>query len=79
MMIAELIDGDDFRDRLVALGIRIPDDACPDTCARMARLKAQEVGVPGLAELVQELLNKSDVLLPSVHRAIEDHLRSLPS
>ncbi|ALM53514.1 hypothetical protein [Halomonas huangheensis] len=78
MMIAELIDGADFRERLVALGVRIPDDACPETCARMARLKARETGVPGLAELVQELMDKSDVLLPSVHRAIQDHLSSLP-
>lgn len=77
MMIAELIDGADFRERLIVLGVRIPDDACPETCARMAALKARETGVPGLAELVQELLGKSDVLLPSVHRAIQAHLMAL--
>ncbi|MFG6176685.1 hypothetical protein ACGTN6_05535 [Halomonas sp. THAF12] len=74
MMIVDLIDGDDFRDRLVALGIRIPEGACPETCARMARLKHVEVGVPGLVELVHELMAHSDVMLPSVRQAIESFL-----
>ncbi|MDT8895286.1 hypothetical protein RSO41_11540 [Halomonas sp. I1] len=74
MMIVELIDGDDFRDRLVALGVRIPEHACPETCARMALLKHMEVGVPGLQELVREMMDKSDVLLPSVRAAIERFL-----
>lgn len=77
MMIAELIDGRDFRDRLLALGVRLPEDACPETCARMARLKAREVGLPGLAALVRELMDKQEVLLPSVHQAIQAHLLGL--
>ncbi|WP_136253520.1 hypothetical protein [Onishia niordana] len=74
MMIVELIDGDDFRSRLVDLGVAIPDGACPETCARMARRKYLEVGVPGLEEVVTELMSKTDVMLPSVRRAIEAHL-----
>ncbi|MFG6159378.1 hypothetical protein ACGTNG_11295 [Halomonas sp. 1390] len=74
MMIVDLIDGDDFRDRLVALGIRIPEGACPETCARMARLKHMEVGVPGLPDLVRELMARTDVMLPSVRAAIERFL-----
>lgn len=74
MMIVDLIDGDDFRDRLVALGIRIPEGACPETCARMALLKHTEVGVPGLRELVHELMEQTDVMLPSVREAIERFL-----
>lgn len=74
MMIVELIDGDDFRARLVALGIRIPEGACADTCARMARLKHVEVGVPGLDALVRELMEQSDIMLPSVRQAIESFL-----
>lgn len=74
MMIVDLIDGDDFRDRLVALGIRIPEGACPETCARMARLKHREVGVPGLEDLVRELMARTDVMLPSVRAAIEGFL-----
>ena len=75
MMIVDLIDGDDFRNRLVALGIRIPEGACPETCARMAGRMHREVGVPGLADAVDELMAHTDVMLPSVRRAIEDHLR----
>lgn len=74
MMIVELIDGDDFRARLVALGIRIPEDACPDTCARMALRKHIEVGVPGLVALVHDLMEHTDVMLPSVRQAIENFL-----
>ncbi|UYG08533.1 hypothetical protein [Halomonas sp. M4R1S46] len=74
MMIVDLIDGDDFRDRLVALGIRIPEGACPETCARMALLKHMEVGVPGLQDLVRELMVHTDVMLPSVRAAIERFL-----
>ncbi|MCK2184867.1 hypothetical protein [Halomonas getboli] len=79
MMIVDLIDGDDFRDRLVALDVHIPADACPETCAHLARLKHDEVGVPGLDALVRELMAQSDVMLPSVRAAIEQHLMELPS
>ena len=74
MMIVELIDGDDFRNKLVDLGVAIPDAACPETCARMARRKYLELGVPGLEEAVAELMTHTDVMLPSVRRAIEAHL-----
>lgn len=74
MMIAELIDGDDFRERLTALGIRLPEGACPETCARMALRKHAEIGVPGLQDLVRELMQHTDMLLPSVRQAIEKFL-----
>ncbi|MGM0703954.1 hypothetical protein [Billgrantia gudaonensis] len=74
MMIAELVDGDDFRQRLVALGVRIPDGACPETCARMARLMHEQVGVEGLVALVAELEAQREVMLPSVRNALEQFL-----
>jgi hypothetical protein len=74
MMIVELIDGDDFRARLVALGVRIPEDACPETCARLALRKHVEVGVPGLETLINELMEQTDVMLPSVRQAIDTFL-----
>ncbi len=73
-MIVDLIDQHDFRERLVALGVRVPENACPDTCARMALTKHVEVGVPGLQELVRELVLKSDVMLPSVRQALDKYL-----
>ncbi len=71
MMIVDLIDDDDFRDRLVALGIRIPEEACPETSARVALVKHAEVEVPGLRELAQELGEQTDIMLPSVRAALE--------
>ena len=74
MMIADLFDSEDFRQRLVALGVRIPDNACPETCARMARLMHEQVGVEGLAALVAELEGRREVMLPSVRNALEQFL-----
>ena len=76
MMIAELIDGDDFRQRLVALGVQLPEGACPETCARLARRKQHEVGVPGLEAEIAALMQQREVMLPSVRRAIEDILQA---
>ncbi|WP_043531124.1 hypothetical protein [Litchfieldella xinjiangensis] len=74
MMIVDLIDGDDFRDRLVSLGISLPEGASPDACARMAQLMHAEVGVPGLQALVRELGEQTDIMLPSVRSALERFL-----
>jgi len=74
MMIVDLIDGDDFRNKLVGLGVLIPEGACPETCARMARRKYLETDVPDLEYTVSELMSHTDVMLPSVRRAIEAHL-----
>ncbi|GHC22378.1 hypothetical protein [Aidingimonas halophila] len=74
MMIVDLIDGDDFRHRLVALGVRIPEGSCPETCARMALRRHRDVGVPGLREQVQEWMQHTDMMLPSVRQAIERFL-----
>lgn len=74
MMIVELIDGDDFRARIQALGVRVSDDACPRTCARMALCKHREMGLPGLEDTIRELMQRRDVLLPSVRQAIEEYL-----
>jgi len=77
MMIVELIDGEDFRDRLVALGVTIPAGACPESSARLARRCALEGPMDGLAELVEELIGKRDILLPAVRQALETHLLPL--
>ncbi|MBP5979622.1 MAG: hypothetical protein KA748_05415 [Halomonas sp.] len=74
MMIVELIDGDDFRARLTALGIDIPDDADPDTCARIAAQTHQQNAVLELPALVDELMEQQNILLPSVRQAIERFL-----
>nr|WP_298521849.1 hypothetical protein [uncultured Halomonas sp.] len=74
MMIAELIDDDDFRARLVDLGIAIPADAGPEECARITLHQHIQRGVPGLQRLVEELMSKSDILLPEVRQVIERFL-----
>ena len=48
MMIVDLIDGEDFRQRLTSLGVRIPEEACPETCARLAAGCHRARGVEGL-------------------------------
>lgn len=74
MMIVELIDGEDFRARLMALGIDIPEDAIPDTSARIAAQAHQQKAVPELPALMRELMAQQNILLPSVRQAIERFL-----
>ncbi|WP_048305903.1 hypothetical protein [Halomonas sp. PR-M31] len=74
MMIAELIDDDDFRARLVNLGVAIPADADPEECARRTLHQHIQGEVPGLQRLVEELMSKSDILLPEVRQVIERFL-----
>ncbi|MCE8004922.1 hypothetical protein [Billgrantia ethanolica] len=79
MMYADLIDAEDFRQRLVALGIDLPADADadPDTCARLAAQQQAEAGVPGLEALVVELEAQTGVMLPEVREALVNHLRPI--
>ncbi|WP_227367684.1 hypothetical protein [Halomonas sp. M20] len=74
MMIAELIDDDDFRAQLVGLGVAIPADASPEECARITLHQHIQGGVPGLQALVDELISKTDILLPEVRQVIERFL-----
>ncbi|GHB23995.1 hypothetical protein [Salinicola rhizosphaerae] len=74
MMIAELIDGEDFRQRLIALGVHVPEEACPETCARLAAGCHRTRGVEGLEASIRELMQHTELMLPSVKAAIEAHL-----
>ena len=68
MMIADLVDGDDFRQHLVGLGIDIPADASPDTCVQLTRAA---MPVVGLRELITALRSDSVTLLPEVRQALD--------
>ncbi|WP_252108102.1 MULTISPECIES: hypothetical protein [unclassified Halomonas] len=77
MMIVDLVDGDDFRARLIALGVDLPANADPDESARLAAKAHQECPVEGLPALVDELTSRQDIVLPAVRDAIERHLAHL--
>ncbi|WNL39078.1 hypothetical protein RN347_00585 [Halomonas sp. PAMB 3264] len=77
MMIVDLVDGDDFRARLIALGIDLPANADPDESARLAASAHKAVPVDGLPALVDELTRRQDIVLPAVREAIERHLAHL--
>ncbi|MGP9663677.1 hypothetical protein ACT3TY_03460 [Halomonas sp. AOP22-C1-8] len=74
MMIVELIDGDDFRAQLTTLGIDIPENANPDTCAQIAAEAHRKQEIPELPALAGKLMDQKDILLPSVRHAIERFL-----
>ncbi len=70
MMHADLIDQEDFRDRLVSLGFEIPtgvtaEQACERAVCGLSAERAQ-----ALRRLVEELLGGSATLLPAVREAI---------
>ncbi|MCP1673208.1 hypothetical protein J2T57_000300 [Natronocella acetinitrilica] len=74
MMIVDLIDQDDFRERLVRMGVQVPAGAAPDEAARMV-LQAHAVQpIPAFEDTVKDLMTHFDVMLPTVRAAIEEHL-----
>lgn len=68
MMFADLVDVEDFRQRLLELGIGVPPDTPPERCARLVRA-AQPVD--GLPELIGALCAHGVTLQPEVRRAVE--------
>lgn len=74
MMIADLIDQDDFRDRLVSLGFELPPGiSAEDACQRVATgMCADRARV--LRKMIEELLSGSATLLPAVREAINRDL-----
>ncbi|MGR2738466.1 hypothetical protein ACUY1T_08455 [Billgrantia sp. Q4P2] len=75
MMFADLIDAEDFRERLVALGIDVPAGAEPDECARLAAQQHARSAVPGLPALVAELETQAGVMQPEVRESLARYLR----
>ncbi|NMG46068.1 hypothetical protein GPA22_20320 [Aromatoleum toluvorans] len=68
MMFADLVDIDDFRQRLGELGIDLPASGSPESWARQIRA-AQPVD--GLPELIGKLCAEGVTLQPEVREAIE--------
>lgn len=68
MMFADLVDIDDFRDRLSELGLDLRAGDSPEDWARMVRA-AQPVD--GLPELIETLCAEGVTLQPEVRKAIE--------
>lgn len=70
MMHSDLIDQEDLRERLVALGFAVPpgvsaEQACAQAVSGLSPERAQ-----ALRKLVEELLGGSATLLPAVREAI---------
>ncbi|TWI56512.1 hypothetical protein IQ22_00962 [Pseudomonas duriflava] len=74
MMHADLIDQDDFRDRLQALGIPVPSGVSPEQACQQALCGLNKEQALALRRLVEELLSGSATLLPSVREAIARQL-----
>lgn len=68
MMFADLVDIDDFRDRLRELGVELPPGDSPDNWAQLVRA-AQPVD--GLPELIETLCAEGVTLQPEVRKAID--------
>ncbi|MCQ2030973.1 hypothetical protein EA797_13870 [Stutzerimonas zhaodongensis] len=70
MMHADLIDQDDFRDRLVSLGFEIPMNASAEQACERAVMGLSHERAQVLRRLVEDLLGGSATLLPAVREAI---------
>lgn len=67
MMFADLVDEEDFRERLQHLGGQIPDDASPERCLALAH----QQNLNGLQQLVEQLLVEPGLLHPEVRKVLE--------
>lgn len=74
MMHADLIDQEDFRERLVTLGLSIPPGSSPEQACELAVSGLSAERAVALRRLVEELLGGSATLLPNVREAISKHL-----
>lgn len=74
MMHADLIDQEDFRERLVALGLSIPSGSSPEQACELAVSGLSAERAVALRRLVEELLGGSATLLPNVRESISKHL-----
>lgn len=68
MMFADLVDIDDFRNRLSELGVYLPPGDSPDSWAQFVRA-AQPVD--GLPELIETLCDEGVTLQPEVRKAVD--------
>jgi len=69
-MHADLIDQEDFRERLLALGFSIPQGVSADQACSHALSGLNAERSTALRRLVEELLGGSATLLPAVREAI---------
>ncbi|MBO3275976.1 hypothetical protein D3C76_418330 [compost metagenome] len=74
MMHADLIDQDDFRERLQALGYHMPADATPEQACELAVRGLTPERSLALRRLVEEMLGGNATLLPAVREAISRQL-----
>lgn len=74
MMHADLIDQEDLRERLVAIGLSIPvgasaEQACEQACEQAVRGLSADRAL-ALRRMVEEMLGGNATLLPAVREAI---------
>jgi hypothetical protein len=70
MMHSDLIDQEDLRERLVALGFAVPSGASAEQACAQAVSGLSPERAQALRKLVEELLGGSATLLPAVREAI---------
>lgn len=70
MMHADLIDQEDFRERLVALGFPIPPGVTAEQACEQAVSGLSPERALALRRLVEDLLGGGATLLPTVRQAI---------
>ncbi|WP_137885875.1 hypothetical protein [Pseudomonas sp. 2FE] len=74
MMHADLIDQDDLRERLLALGFEVPSGASAAQACERALMGLNEARAAALRGLVEQMLASGAVMLPAVREAIARQL-----
>ncbi|WP_437879952.1 hypothetical protein [Pseudomonas sp. LRF_L74] len=74
MMHADLIDQEDFRDRLLSLGVFVPGDASAAQACELAILGMTPDRAAALKRMVEDMLGSGATILPAVREAISRNL-----
>lgn len=81
MMIADLIDQDDYRERLKAVGVPLDADWTPEQCSAAALSWFENQDAQACADLyrlIQELRQQHALLLPEVKAALNTLAAACP-
>ncbi len=74
MMHADLIDQDDLRERLLALGFEVPSGASAEQACERVLLGLNASRAAALRSLVEQMLASGATMLPAVREAIARQL-----
>lgn len=74
MTIVGQLNPTDFRNRLVRIGVPVPEGAAPDVAAQLLLQTHAERPIPEFEHTMTDLMTQFDTMGPAVREAMEQHV-----